>query len=162
MSVDVVELGGGIDVLVLARSIEAVPAAGIDVVLGAGGPMGPPGPSGGAVIAKIAARALGGHRVVKIGAGGEADYPDNSLHADGELILGVTTGAVSNGAAVTIQAGGELIESSWSWSLGPVFCGAAGVLTQSPPGAAAWLRQIGVATAPDRLLVDLQPTFILA
>lgn len=162
MTIDVVELGGGVDVVLLSRTVQTAPAAGIDVVLAAGGPMGPPGPAGGSTIVKAAAQALGGHRVVKTAPDAKVDYPDHGAPDDGGLILGVTAGAAGPGAAVVVHMSGEIDEGSWSWFLGPVFCGADGALTQTPPAGAAWLRQVGIATAPTRLLVDLQPAYILA
>lgn len=151
-----------IDVIILSRTVDAAVADSIDVIVGQGGPMGPAGPAGGSTIAKTAAQALGGHRAVKAAPDDEVDYPNNAVTEDGGLIVGLTVAAANSGATVAVQVTGEIEEGSWNWSLGPVFCGANGVLTQTPPPGAAWLRQIGVAISPTRMLVDLQPAYVLA
>lgn len=121
---------------------------------------GPAGPAGGSTLTRFAATVISGHRVIKASGDLLASYPDLAQPLDAELILGVSTGAASAGAAVAIQTIDELVEPSWSWSLGPVFCGPAGVLVQAPPFGAAWVRQVGVAVAPDRLLIQLRPPIL--
>lgn len=125
---------------------------------GAPGPVGPPGPSGGETITKTALQDLSGHRAVKAAAGG-VEYPSSSVPGDGDMLLGITTGAASIGADATVQVAGEMTEPSWNWSLGPVFCADAGVLTQSP-AAGAWLRQVGIATSATTLFVDMRPPIL--
>ena len=125
---------------------------------GAPGPAGPPGPSGGETISKTALQDISGHRAVKVAAGG-VEYPSIDNAGDGDLLLGITTGAASVGADATVQVAGEMTEPSWSWSLGPVFSADAGVLTQTPP-AGAWLRQVGIATGPTTLFVDMRPPIL--
>ncbi len=123
-----------------------------------GGPPGPRGRDGTASFPTIAAATLSGHRAVKAVVGG-VGYPDLGAPADGDLILGITDGAADEGETIQVQAGGLMIEPSWSWALGPVFAGDAGHLTQIPP-AGSWLRQIGTAVAPDRIIISLRPTIL--
>lgn len=125
------------------------------------GPPGPPGPAAGYTLARQAEIALSGHRVVKARPGGLSNYPDIDAPADAWLIEGVTTGAAAAGDAVSVQAAGELVESTWSWALGPVYCGPSGQLTQTVPHG-AWLRQVGTAVAPDTLLINLFPPILTA
>ena len=81
-----------------------------------------------------AAQALGGHRVVILNDGLEADYADATDLTHINRILGLTLGAVIQGDAVTILTGGDVIEPSWSWTLGlPVYLGSNGLLTQTRP-----------------------------
>lgn len=125
-----------------------------------GGQRGPAGAPGGAEFSRKAAQALGGHRVVRALANDEVDYATSSDTAHADLIVGVTTGAANSGASVLVRSGGAMQDSSWSWSLGAVFCGENGVLTQTPPGT-GFIRQIGIADAPDRIIIDLRPPIML-
>ena len=104
---------------------------------------------------------LSGQRVVKSVGDTDAAYPDIFNTSDAQLVLGVTIAASMANARSAIETEGELVEPSWTWTPGPVFCGADGQLTQSPRLDAAWLRQIGVALAPDRILVQLGPVTLL-
>lgn len=134
-------------------------ARGLVIVDHRGAP-GREGPAGIATFPTVAATTLSGHRAVKAVGSGVA-YPSIAERADGDLIVGVTANAATAGAEVLVQAGGLMIEPGWSWSLGPVFAGDAGALVQAPP-AGAWLRQIGVAVAPDQIVVNLRPAILLS
>lgn len=83
----------------------------------------------GGVARRTANAALGGHRVVKGLASGNAAYASSDTVGDASLILGITEHAVDSGAEVTIRYQGDMEEGSWNWSPGPVFCGVNGVLT---------------------------------
>jgi hypothetical protein len=120
---------------------------------------GPPGPSGGGTFIRQAEQALSGHRVVKAVANNEVNYASNDQFSDAALIEGITTGAAGSGDDIEVQSSGEMVEDSWSWSLGPIFCGLNGQLTQSPP-AGAWIRQVGVAVDTNRIVISLQPPII--
>lgn len=124
------------------------------------GPRGAPGAPGGASFLRVAAGALGGHRVVRALPSDEVAYASSDEPAHAELIVGLTTHAASAGAEISVAAGGAITEGAWSWTPGPVFCGVAGVLTQTPP-LLGFIRQIGIADAPDRLILDLRPPIYL-
>lgn len=130
-----------------------------DGVPGPAGPEGPAGDSGAESFTRTAARALSGHRVVKAVVGGEIDYASNDTIADALIVEGITTGAADEGNDIAIQAAGEMTEGSWAWSLGPVYCGLNGVLTQNPP-AGAWIKQVAVAVDTTKIIVGLMPTII--
>jgi len=123
---------------------------------------GPRGPAGDAVasVDKIAAQALGGNRVVKIAPAGEVDYASSASPGDGALVLGVTTGAAVMGASIEVQTGGEMVELSWTWTLGPVFLGLNGLLTQTAP-TSGFIQQIGIALSATVLLIDVQQPLTL-
>jgi hypothetical protein len=124
------------------------------------GPQGIPGTPGGSTVTRTASGVISGHRVVKALAGGAVGYPSISDTTDAGLIEGITTGAADPGADVTVQIAGQMVEPSWNWSLGPVYCADNGVLSQSVPSG-AWLRQVAVAVAPDTIIIALQPVFII-
>jgi hypothetical protein len=149
MSLDVI-IHEALDVAAGGEAIEVE-----ETLEGPIGPPGPPGPAGGASVTKTAAEAVSGHRAVKA-VGDQVAYASADVAGDAELVLGVTVGAAIAGAPATVQTVGEMVEGSWAWTVGPVFLGLNGLLTQTPP-AAAFVRQIGVAVASDRLLIDLRP-----
>lgn len=122
------------------------------------GPRGERGADGGGTFQLEAATAIGGHRAIVTDADGLAVYADNQTAAHQYGALGVTTGAASAGDSLSIVALGAITEASWSWTpQQPVFVGAAGVLTQTPPAAPAWLRVVGVAISPTTLFVRPDP-----
>lgn len=101
---------------------------------------------------------ISGHRAI-VSTGTGARYPDASVSADGDLIVGISTNAAVDGDEVIVRTNGEITEPSWNWTPGPIFAGNGGVLTQTPP-VGAWIRQVGVAVAPTKIVVDLRPTFL--
>lgn len=103
---------------------------------------------------------VGGNRAVKAAIGG-VEYPDRATLTDGPVVLGLTNAAALLGASVRVQYAGVMTEVTWAWAIGPVFVADNGNLTQAPT-AASWLRQIGVAIAPTKIEIDLQPTIALA
>lgn len=123
-------------------------------VSGVPGPMGPPGPSAGG-LSLTASGAIGGHRLLVALGGGLAGYADSGTPAHVGKVVGMSTAAAADGAPVSLIQVGEIIEPSWAWSPGPVYLGANGVPTQTQP-ISGFLQEIGVATAPTRLLVDLK------
>lgn len=130
------------------------------IIAGARGLPGRPGPAGGETFQVNAVRALSGHRALILTEDG-ADYPASDEPLDAEAIVGISVTAAAQHAPITIRRIGVIEEVSWSWSDGPVFASDLGVLTQSPSPSAAWLRQVGTAVAPTRMIVDLRPVIRL-
>lgn len=124
------------------------------VELGSQGPPGPPGPDGGSALQRPAGETLSALRVVYELAGAvfALDYRDGE-HID--LVVGVTLTAASEGGSVNIQRSGTLDDGSWSWQPGPVWLGAAGALTQSPP-AEGFDVLIGSAVSATRITLNIQ------
>lgn len=128
------------------------------VDMGTTGPQGPPGEAGaaGSVLTKTASAAIGGHRVVVAsGADGVlvAD-PSDATHI--HRVIGITEGAAVLGDGIDVRFAGEMTEGSWSWTPdAPIYAGAAGVLTQTPPSG-AWLRIVAVAITATRIVVGLR------
>ena len=125
---------------------------------------GPPGTSGDLLpfrILKPAGAALSGHRIVRLNADGEAVYADHTVVADASAVLGMTIAAASQGDDVLVQTEGELVEPSWSWGPDlPIFLGAEGQLTQSPP-ATGFILCIAVPTGADRAVIRIGEPFLL-
>jgi hypothetical protein len=131
-------------------------------VVGAPGPMGPKGADGSGIVSltKTAAEAIGGHRVVRASGSGEVSYASSDQLSHQGCILGITTGAVALGADVDVVVAGEVTEPSWQWTLGSVYLGVNGLLTQTPPST-GFLQIIGTATEPTKLLVAIEDTIKL-
>jgi len=108
-----------------------------------------------------AAVPLSGHRVVTPGPDDTLDYASNVVAAHLHAPLWITQGAVTAGQPATVLAYGALTESSWVWIPGvPLFLGADGLLTQTPPVApgALFSAQVGTATSPTSAFFDRQPS----
>lgn len=122
------------------------------------GPQGDPGPPGSSApitLQRIAAVALGGHRVVLVTDANEFNYASASTLS--RIPVGITTGASNLGALATALTSGSMTEPSWSWTPGgDIFLGELGVLTQTPPTNAAVLT-LGRALSATVILVDIEP-----
>ena len=126
------------------------------------GATGPAGPSGASVATYTAGEALGGHRVVKADAAGQAVYATNT-DLPSQHLLGVTTGAASMGAAVSVQRFGDMIEPSWSWTPNlPIFLGTNGLLTQAYPAGASLVIIVGFAITPTSVMLAVREPIAIA
>lgn len=132
--------------------------ADLMVLTGEQGPPGVPGPigpSGGSAVTRSSATVVSALRVVYELPGGTvapADY-DDPVHV--EALLGVTLTAAGVGQPVDVQGSGVLEDAGWSWTPGPLWLGAAGVIVQVPPVDGA-LVQLGSAVGPTRVILRLE------
>jgi len=133
------------------------------------GPPGPPGEDGapGAgggvsnVMEYVADGALGGHRIVRATTAGKVGYVDPSDPDQAHAALGLTTGAVADGALASVQFAGPISEPSWAWAPNlPVFVGAAGVPTQTPPSS-GFHATVGVAVSATSMVIQLKSPIVL-
>ncbi|MDE1673859.1 DUF7264 domain-containing protein [Nocardia gipuzkoensis] len=142
--------------------IVAVPGAGDGAV--AVPVPGPAGPTGGAVIATgVAAIPLSGHRAVTRQPDGTLVYASNDDPSHMNLPIWITTGAADAGAVAEAIAFGEITESSWAWTPGPLYLGVYGAIVQVPPTApdAYFLARLGAAMTPTSVFVDRSPSIQL-
>ncbi len=103
-----------------------------------------------------ASGALSGHRVVKALAGGYVGYCDAFTLSDSGLLVGISIQAASDGQPIQVQQSGTIVEPSWAWMPGEaVYCGEAGVLTQTHDRAWAWACIVGVAIDATSILMRL-------
>lgn len=100
-----------------------------------------------------AAASLSALRAVTTTAAGLAEYADPTT-LGARSVVGVTTNA---GTSLTVQFGGTLTDGSWNWSPGHVWCGANGVLTQTPPTSGA-VCIVGRVVNATTILIELEPT----
>jgi hypothetical protein len=122
---------------------------------GPAGPQGAPGPAGGAAFQRSAGEALSALRAVYEWDGQvfTLDYRDEAHIA---LLAGLTLTSASVGQPLNVQNAGAVDDAGWTWAPGPVWLGADGVLTQTPP-LDGFDVLIGAAVSATRLLLNLQP-----
>lgn len=126
------------------------PCSVVEVI--SGGPMGPPGETEGATFLAIAGETIFGHRAVRV-ANGIGYHPDLAAAAHAGEVCGVAVQSSSAGASFLVRTSGPIVEPSWAWGPGFVWCGDNGVLTQTPIST-GWLLVVGRAIAPTILFVD--------
>lgn len=131
------------------------------VYIGQRGVDGAPGVAGGVVVQCTAGEALGGHRVVVLNAAAAAVYASNAVPEHLHKVLGLTTGAVILGAEVPVQTGGEMVEPTWAWTLdAPIFLGANGLLTQTPP-VAGFILVVAFPVTATKIFIKLREPLAL-
>lgn len=143
-------------VIVADRQAASIVTAGAQ---GPAGRQGDIGPAGGTATTETAGEALGGHRIARLDAGGDAVYASNDVPADALSVLGLTLGAAVLGDPIDVQRMGEVTEPSWTWSLDqPVYLGTNGGLTQTAPSApaAAFQLIVGFPVSATTLFVSLR------
>lgn len=102
---------------------------------------------------------MGGGRVVLF-IGGALAYADpiNAAHAG--RVLGLTTQAAAQGDPITVRGTGELLDASFAFAAdAPVYVGASGVPTATPP-AAAFIQRVGTCIEPGRIRIALAPAIL--
>jgi hypothetical protein len=131
------------------------------VANGPPGPQGLPGMSGQRVMTAFSA--VNGHRAVVEVAPNQCANADTSIESHGNLFVGIALQAALAGHPVNIVFEGLLTEPSWSWTAEqPVFVGALGVLTQTPPQPPEKFSIcVGVAVTPTDLQVQLEPPIFI-
>lgn len=133
---------------------------------GGGGDTDVPGVGPGALTVTLpAAATISGHRAVTVTADGRLRYASDDEPDDVDAPIWVSAHAAVTDELLTAVTFGPLTEPTWSWPAPcPVWLGAAGALTATPPtvadGAVA-LTQLGWATAADTVHVDRQPSIAL-
>jgi hypothetical protein len=131
------------------------------IAIGSVGPIGPRGLAGGSAITVTAGQDVGGHRAVVLNASDQALYADQTNPHHVNRLVGVTTGAASAGGSVSIVSHGNMVEPTWNWTVdSPVFLGANGLLTQTPP-ISGFLQIVGMAVSPTTLFVTIRDPIIL-
>ncbi len=117
------------------------------------GPQGPPGPSGAGGFATAAVNITSGQVLALTAAGAVPADTSNPGHR--WAATAVAASSALAGDQVSLATSGRITEAAWSWTPGdPIYVGAAGTLTQSPP-TAGWLRVIGHAESSISVWVQL-------
>lgn len=140
------------------------------VVRGVVGPSGPQGIQGvqgepgeggiGGTINLTAAAIVSGHRVIATDENGEAIYADKGTPSHVGRVLGISMNAATVGASVAVKTFGEFSEPTWAWNAGePIYLGANGVLTQTPP-LAGILLEVAFALTSTSIFVSIKQPFV--
>lgn len=143
-------------VIVQRPSLQVVISGG-----GIQGPVGPPGAGGDSIaVVRLAAQALGGHRVVRTVGAGLVDYADARFEDHAEEVLGLTTHAVSTGGEIQVLTHGFITEPSWAWTPGlPLFLAADGLMAHVPDPSMAFDLVVGFAETATTVFINLQLPF---
>lgn len=104
----------------------------------------------------LAATGLSGHRLVTPQPDGTVGYADPNDPAQIHAPLWLTLGAAEPGAETDVLLQGPVVEPSWSWAVGPVYLGPAGMPVQPAPVGVVFCAQVGYATGPTSLYLDRQ------
>lgn len=144
-------------------SVEVLQSVGRVVEVVTEGPQGAKGEPGGSTFSVTAGENLGGHRVVATNGADAAVYASSLVLNQANMVLGMTTAAVSVGGDVNVIRQGEVEEPSWNWTIGsPVYLGNNGVLTQTLPNGAAFSLIVGFPVTPTKLFIALREPIILS
>jgi len=142
--------------------VVAVPPVGLQVTMTDMGPIGMPGPAGDApIIDTTADVAIGGHRVVRSVPDGKVDLASSDVASHGDQILGITQNAAVAGDTLHVQTAGLMVEGSWNWTVGPVYCGLNGLLTQVVPDA-GFMCRVAKALSTTTILINVEEAVLLA
>jgi len=160
---DVIEITSTDTVAILGETITLL-SEGFQGPPGIQGVQGEQGAPGGTLLQRIAATNLSGHRAVLMNAQGKVDYASNDDITHANRLVGITTGAVVTDAEALIQIFGEVTEPSWNWNTAlPVYLGANGNLTQTPPAApsAHFSIVVGFPISNTSLFVNIREPIII-
>lgn len=104
-----------------------------------------------------AATAISGHMLVTLNSTGEAIYAD-CTSVSKVNVLGITTGAASAGAEVSLATQGTLEFNGWTFTVDQlVFLGLNGTLTQILPPGAICQKVVGLAISATCVSIELRP-----
>lgn len=126
------------------------------VAVGEQGPPGipgVPGPAGGSAFQRTAGQIVSALRAV-YELDGQVFYLDYRDAEHINLLLGITLTAAQALEPINVQRSGVLDDDSWNWAPGPVWLGADGALTQTPP-TEGFDVLLGAAVSATRITLNL-------
>ena len=101
------------------------------------------------------------HHVVVGQPDGKARELDVTDPSHGLSILGIARTSADAGVTFSVQNTGYMVEAGWGWTPGsPIFAGAEGLLTQTPP-AGEFLAIVAMALSATELTVSLNTPIYL-
>lgn len=125
------------------------------------GVKGDPGEGGiGGTINRTAAVVLSGQRVITTDENGGAIYADKDTSSHVGRVLGISMNAAMIGALVVVKTFGEFSEPTWNWNAGdPIYLGANGTLTQTPPNT-GFLLEVAFALTSTSIFISIKQPFV--
>lgn len=152
---------GGSSVVISSNPDLAVIKSGTQ---GQKGEKGDPGTGSATALENFTGTTIGGHRMVAVDplTGGMvlADCM-NASHAD--LTIGMTEGAVENGASGSVILAGEIEEPSWNLAIGAsLWLGSNGMLViySALPSSRLFDRHFAVAISQTKIVLNNEPPFM--
>lgn len=113
------------------------------------------------VVYYTAGAAVSNHSIVAIDAANTVVHADNTIMDHVNKIIGITTGAALLGEQVPVQLDGEIVEPSWTWTLGsPVYLGTNGQLTQVVP-VSGFSIMVGIPTTSTKMRLRFREPVVL-
>lgn len=98
------------------------------------------------------------HRVLMFDAGGRVVHADTAIST--YAFAGISTQSAVTGATLLVAEQDIVTEAAWSWTPGtPLFVGAEGTLTPTPP-ATGVVQQVAVAASATSILVQPFPILV--
>lgn len=114
-----------------------------------------------AVTVLTASGPISAPRVVRSLGDGTVAHADPSNISLAAATCGISQNAAGPGEAVNVRWLGEQNYDGWAWDLTlPIFCGPAGVVTQTPP-TTGWCRTVGYPLTTTRMRVEFDPPILL-
>ena len=113
----------------------------------------------------IAGDTLGGQRAVYLDSAGLYQYASNTVLEDSLRTIGITLNAAAVDEVIAVQTFGQIEEPSWSWDLDlPIYLGANGILTQTPPvgPSALFQRILGFPLSSTSMFLSMREPIVLA
>lgn len=108
------------------------------------------------LIEKTTGEAIGALKAVKLNEAGFAFIGDKD-DLNVQNIIGISINSASLNSLITIQIGGQLIDSNWNWQEGNIWLGDNGNPTQTLPTTGS-IFKLGVAVGPNSMII--QPELI--
>ena len=108
-----------------------------------------------------ASASLSALRVVIVNESGQLAYADSATAAHAFRVVGLLPSAVSSGESIAVLIDGLIADATWNWTIGsPIFIGANGVLTQSPPET-GFLQQVATPITATQIDFEIQEPILL-
>lgn len=124
------------------------------------GPTGAPGAAGDSSKSYVAAVSMSGHVAVILNELGQIEPAECRQISHALNIVGITTNAVSALSSTAVTIFGGVTNIGWNFSVGPVYLGLNGQLTQLLPTERVFTKILGFATSQTIINVAIQPAII--
>jgi len=112
-------------------------------------------PGSNVIVPMTAGETLGGQKLVRA-ASGLAMLANSATLAHASAVVGITTGAAVNGAAVSVQREGTMTDPSFSFTPGqPVYVNGNGVLSSVIP-TSGFVLQVAVAITATTIAISIK------
>lgn len=109
----------------------------------------------GPIVECVAGEAVSRLRAAAI-IGNLALHADHATASHAGAVRGVFVEDASLSGTARVQITGPLVDPSWNWAEGPIYVGAGGLLTQTPPST-GFVQQVARADSATRVFVDVPP-----